>query len=636
MKNYISSILAILWAMFPYVVFSQNYLTFTALESSAVAIVNNGSSAPDVQYSFDGTTWQSFVSGKSVSLAAFQSMCVRGNNATGFSSSEEDYSSFVMTGAISASGSVMSLIDQTGEATVIPCNACFMNLFNGCNALVSAPELPATTLTEKCYYMMFMGCGQLVVAPDLPATELKKECYLGMFFNTNLQKMTVGFSDWNVAGNATYSLSYNIYDCLQGVINCPAGLEIKRNDANGGHYIPSYWLVNPHTVTVSDDSKEYVTVKPSIFAEHYPKIESPYSVDRTVSVFTENEKELANTARNCDYLTDTEKEMIQLLNLVRMDGIKFTNEFLLDMVGSSNEYESSLIEDLKSVRDLPLLYPNKKLYDAALYHNKEMAELNGLQHESADGSDPGERVRKFYDWAHITENIAYGVEPESALPLLLGYLVDEASISSEKYGHRYNIIRSTECSRIGFSIYYDNVNKKYWDTQDFTDANDDYAWEYENSYSQEETVEFTIADRSADGVSLEKVLLNNVELPVSDYKGSFAMKDFTSDVVITAVYSDGSGSTPGDEIIDACANLQNKVAVYAYPNPAKSFADVVVEVDGIVDFTRLTLSVFDANGHVVKVVDSVAKQNIVQLPSGIYTGIVSDGSLTKSFQIVVR
>lgn len=646
MKKVVSLIGAVVLAVVSLQTFSQNYLTFNALEKSAIAIVNNGSSAPDVQYSFDGTTWQSFVPGKLVQIAAYQTMYVKGDNAAGFSSSANDYTSFVMQGKISASGSVMSLIDQIGESTVIPCNGCFTNLFNGCEVLGSAPELPATTLTEKCYYMMFMGCNQLTVAPDLPAKELKKECYLGMFFNTNLQKMTVGFSDWNVDGNATYSLSYNIFDCLQGVIHCPVDLEIKRSDENGGHYIPKYWLVNPHKVTVADDSKDFVTVTQSAFAEHYPKIETPYSVDRTVSVFTENEKELANTARDCDYMSDEEKEMVRLLNLVRMDGVKFTNEFLSDLVGSTNEYKSSLIEDLKNVKDLPLLYPNKNLYDAALYHNKEMAELNSLQHESADGSDPGVRVRKFYDWASITENIAYGIAPESALKLLTGYLIDEASISSEKYGHRYNIIRSDKCTRIGFSVYYDAVNKKYWDTQDFTDGNDDFAWEYKNSYSQEETVEFTLADRSADGISLEKVLLNGVEIPVSDYKGSFAIKDFTTDVVITAVYSDesnqqgggneGGGGEGGEEIIDACADLQGNVAVFAYPNPSKSFADVVITVEGIVDSTRLSLSIFDASGHIVKTIDSVAQQNTVQLPVGVYTGVVSDGGFKKSVRIVVE
>ena len=43
-----------------------------------------------------------------------------------------------------------------------------------------------------------------------------------------------------------------------------------------------------------------------------------------------------------------------------------------------------------------------------------------------------------------------------------------------------------------------------------------------------------------------------------------------------------------------------------------------------------------ANGHIVKTIDFVAKQNVVQVSSGVYTGIASDGRGAKSFRIVVR
>ena len=108
MKKFVSLIFAVVLAMVSSVAFAQNYLTFKALEKSSVTILNSGSSNPDVQYSFDGNTWNSFVSGKAVPIGAFQSMYVKGNNAAGFSSSESDYTSFVMNGKISASGSVMS------------------------------------------------------------------------------------------------------------------------------------------------------------------------------------------------------------------------------------------------------------------------------------------------------------------------------------------------------------------------------------------------------------------------------------------------------------------------------------------------------------------------------------------------
>lgn len=626
MKKFVSLIFAVVLAMVSSVAFAQNYLTFKALENSSVTILNSGSSNPDVQYSFDGNTWNSFVSGKAVPIGAFQSMYVKGNNAAGFSSSESDYTSFVMNGKISASGSVMSLIDQTGESTVIPNKCCFLSLFNGCEALISAPELPATTLTEKCYYMMFMGCGQLAVAPNLPAKTLEKECYTGMFFNTNIQKMNVGFSNWNSEGNSTYSFIYNIYDCLRGVIYCPTNLEINRNEGNGGHYIPPLWMVNPHKVSIEEKCEEYVTLAKSSYADNYPQIDDTYTVDRTTSTFTSEEKQIANTAKDCDYLTNVEIEMIQLLNLVRMDGVKFTNEYLSDLVGSDNTYESSLIDDLKKVRDLPLLYPNKSLYEAALYHNKEMAEMNSLQHESPDGSTPGDRVDTFYNWGTIAENIAYYPQETSAFNILKGYLIDEQSISDELYGHRYNIIRSNKCTRIGFSVYYDERNNKYWNTQDFADANDDYSWAFKDTYSQEETVTFTIADRTNEGATLEKVLLNETEISTENYSVSFSMKDFTSDVVISVVYSD----TPTQ-----CDNIKQKT-ISVYPNPAKANSDIYVTIAQSTEIDNGSLTIFDDNGTAVKTISHVSANTKFTLQSGIYFGVLQNNTHKKTFKLIVE
>ena len=108
-------------------------------------------------------------------------------------------------GKISASGNIMSLLNFT---PVLP-NYAFYQLFKDCTSLVSAPDLPVTTLTEgcyksmfsdcrsltqvpalpattlvdSCYYQMFLGCSSLVSAPELPATTLAASCYSGMFTN---------------------------------------------------------------------------------------------------------------------------------------------------------------------------------------------------------------------------------------------------------------------------------------------------------------------------------------------------------------------------------------------------------------------------------------------------------------------
>ncbi|MEE3485678.1 MAG: hypothetical protein VZQ98_15335, partial [Bacteroidales bacterium] len=160
-----------------------NWLCFKAEEAgSEVWYVNVRKSNLDVQYSYDGKTWKPLAEKEVVTLTNVgDSVFFRGNNVDGFSFGMNSYSYFCMNGLISASGSVMSLIDNKGETDVIPSDSCFYSLFKYCKALIQAPELPATTLTTGCYANMFYKCENLVKAPELPAVEVAPCCYRNMF-----------------------------------------------------------------------------------------------------------------------------------------------------------------------------------------------------------------------------------------------------------------------------------------------------------------------------------------------------------------------------------------------------------------------------------------------------------------------
>ena len=169
-----------------------NVLSFTAVEpDSKVWYWNLKENHPDIQYSLDlGKTWVQWEVGDTVDLSRVgDRVYVRGNNPQGFSHGEkfvQKTTSFGMSGGISASGSVMSLIDGVGETTVIPCDSCFYGLFSSCVALRNAPRLPATTLAGSCYMAMFSGCTNLQEAPELPATEMADFCYSHMFYDTRI------------------------------------------------------------------------------------------------------------------------------------------------------------------------------------------------------------------------------------------------------------------------------------------------------------------------------------------------------------------------------------------------------------------------------------------------------------------
>ena len=170
-----------------------NYLTFTAEEDySSFSIYWDYSDynleyyipdgQPNIEYSLDdGRTWQDLTYKTVILEKKGDKALLRGDNPSGFSQYEDNYSTFSMNGSIAASGSVMSLVDGTWDTKEIPGSYCFYNLFSACPALTQAPELPATELTAACYAGMFSGCTRLTKAPKLPATEAKGECYSSMF-----------------------------------------------------------------------------------------------------------------------------------------------------------------------------------------------------------------------------------------------------------------------------------------------------------------------------------------------------------------------------------------------------------------------------------------------------------------------
>ena len=61
-------------------------------------------------------------------------------------------------------------------------SSCYDSMFKNCSSLTTAPSLPARTLANSCYNSMFSGCTSLTTAPSLPATTLAESCYWCMFY----------------------------------------------------------------------------------------------------------------------------------------------------------------------------------------------------------------------------------------------------------------------------------------------------------------------------------------------------------------------------------------------------------------------------------------------------------------------
>ena len=164
------------------------YLTFTA-DAAQTMTINTYSYVLDesMQYSVNGGEWVQLTAKTAITFGGDKgTLRLRGKSANGTatSSSSRAQISFGDDNVqVACSGDIRTLVDYENHATVSTANARFCSLFEGCESLTSAPDLPATTLADDCYDSMFRNCTSLTVAPELPATTLADNCYYGMFWN---------------------------------------------------------------------------------------------------------------------------------------------------------------------------------------------------------------------------------------------------------------------------------------------------------------------------------------------------------------------------------------------------------------------------------------------------------------------
>lgn len=150
-------------------------LTFEALEPSTIKYAK--STVTTAQYSYDAVNWLT-ADGVTLNLNTGDKVYFKGN-ITG-NQTDSNYAKFTLTGKVAASGSLMSMQAGNPKDMSLKYVYEFFKLFTNCSSLVTAPELPATTLTERCYQNLFVGCG-LTEPTALPATTLAVRCYQNLF-----------------------------------------------------------------------------------------------------------------------------------------------------------------------------------------------------------------------------------------------------------------------------------------------------------------------------------------------------------------------------------------------------------------------------------------------------------------------
>ncbi len=205
-----------------------------------------------LEYSVGGGEWTVVEHGINVNFGGtFGSLMLRGKAdgtqkvddiAAGFVGTAydpSDYAQIVLTFnstivPVTVTGDIRTLIDYENFETVDTQGAKFIGLFKNNKSIVSAPELPATTLAERCYQEMFKDCISLTEAPTLPATTLAKRCYQGMFSGCKaLSSVTVkaeslgedSLIEWlkNVASTGTVYKNFNLALEANSVSGIPSG-----------------------------------------------------------------------------------------------------------------------------------------------------------------------------------------------------------------------------------------------------------------------------------------------------------------------------------------------------------------------------------------------------------------------------
>ena len=186
---------------------------FKADGEQTVAITKVGSApAITMQYSYDGVTWDAWDL-TALPFGGNTKVYVRGvNNAKFATHGTNNTFTFSTDAFVYVSGIAEALLDGENEVlkystpytfkmlfkdqtalreadrlrfeAMTNSESCYQAMFHSCSNLLSAPELPATTIGYSAYRSMFVYCISLIKVPSiLPATKLRGWDYAAMFYN---------------------------------------------------------------------------------------------------------------------------------------------------------------------------------------------------------------------------------------------------------------------------------------------------------------------------------------------------------------------------------------------------------------------------------------------------------------------
>ena len=177
--------------------------------------------------------------------------------------------------------------------------------------------------------------------------------------------------------------------------------------------------------------------------------------------------EKLDTARNVDYLSVIEKDVVLEMNKARSNPALYAQLYLEPRIKkfSGKIYDGNLMTNegvnavndcisvMKKTKALALLIPERGLSLAAQKHSSTQGETDQTGHTGVDGSTPFTRIQKYVTYKAAGENISYG--SKSGRDIVVQLLIDDGVPSR---GHRKNIL-SKDFSSTG--VGYSKQHKLY-------------------------------------------------------------------------------------------------------------------------------------------------------------------------------
>jgi hypothetical protein len=179
--------------------------------------------------------------------------------------------------------------------------------------------------------------------------------------------------------------------------------------------------------------------------EHFLAGDSPSPLSVFSTEWDKPEYRICNTAAAVSYLSEPEKQIIYILNLARMNPSLFARTVVTqypDYAGETSmkqsTYYKGLLQFLADKKPLPLLYPERRLFESAACHAETSGSSGYIGHNRRTAACRS--VETF-----LGECCQYGVS--DPLSVVLELLIDEDVPS---LGHR--IILFKPHTQIGVSL----------------------------------------------------------------------------------------------------------------------------------------------------------------------------------------